>query len=48
MTTRTDRPGWTERLCYAAGGLVTRFAAGLIGGFLLIYMTNVVLLDVAV
>ena len=46
MTTKTDRPGWSERLCYAAGGLGTKFAFGVITGYFLIYLTNVALLDV--
>lgn len=47
MTTKTDRPDWGERLCYTAGGLGIRFAFGTIIGYFLIYLTNVVLLDVA-
>ena len=47
MTTRSDRPGWTERICYTAGGAGIQFAAGTITGFYLIYLTNVALLDIA-
>lgn len=48
MTTKTDGPGWVERLCYAAGGMVTRFTAGMISGFLLIYLTNVAVVSVII
>lgn len=47
MTTKTKRPGWAERICYGAGGIGTRIVASTITGFMLIYLTNVALLDVA-
>ena len=48
MTTKTDRPGWTERLCYGCGSVGVRLVPGTISGFLLVYLTNVALLDIAV
>jgi len=47
MTMKTDRPGWPERICYAAGGLGIRIAFGVVTGYFLIYLTNVALLDIA-
>ena len=48
MTAKTERPGWAERICYSAGGLGIRLGFGAITGYFLIYLTNVVLLDIAV
>ena len=48
MTTKTEHPGWVERICYTAGGFGIQFASGVVLGYFLIYMTNVVFLDVAV
>lgn len=48
MTAKTERPGWAERICYAAGGLGIRLGFGAITGYFLIYLTNVALLDIAV
>ena len=47
MTTKTDHPGWPERICYAAGGIGVRLAFGAITGYFLIYLTNVAMLDIA-
>ena len=47
MITKTDRPGWTERICYGAGTVGVRIVPSVITGFMLIYLTNVALLDVA-
>ncbi|MCR5790304.1 MAG: MFS transporter [Lachnospiraceae bacterium] len=47
MTTKTERPGWVERICYTAGGIGIKFAFGAITGYFLIYLTNVALLDIA-
>ena len=48
MSEKTERPGWAERICYGVGGFGIRFASGLIAGYMLIYLTNVALLDVAI
>lgn len=48
MTTKTDRPGWAERFCYACGSVGVRLVPGTISGFLLVYLTNVAMLDIAV
>ena len=48
MNTKTERPNLGERLCYAGGGIGTRFAIGAITGYFLIYLTNVALLDIAI
>jgi len=45
---RTDRPGWGERICFGAGGVGIRLVPSVITGFMLVYLTNVALLDVAV
>ena len=42
------RPGWGERLGYGAGGIGLRLLTSVIGTYLLIYLTNTALLDVAV
>ena len=47
MITKTDRLGWTERLSYACGSVGVRLVPGTISGFLLIYLTNVAMLDIA-
>ncbi len=47
MTTKTERPGWAERICYCAGGIGIRLSLGAITGYFLIYLTNVALLDIA-
>lgn len=48
MTVKTERPGWAERICYAAGGIGIRLVFGATTGYFLIYLTNVALLDIAV
>ena len=42
------KPGWGERLGYGSAGLGMKLIDGVITSYLLIYMTNIALLDVAV
>ena len=42
------RPGWGERFGYGAGGLGIRLITAAVGTYLMIYLTNTALLDVAV
>ncbi|MCR5232466.1 MAG: MFS transporter [Lachnospiraceae bacterium] len=44
---KTERPNWIERICFGAGGLGDMLVPCIITGFMLIYLTNVALLDVA-
>ncbi len=44
---KTDRPGWTERICYGTGSVGVRLVPSVVTGFLLVYLTNVALLDIA-
>ena len=44
---RDIRPGWGERLGYGAGGIGIRLLTSVIGTYLLIYLTNTALMDVA-
>ena len=48
MENKDQRPGWGERLGYGAGGVGIRLLTSVIGTYLLIYLTNTALLDVAV
>lgn len=48
MTMKTERPGWTERICYAAGGIGIKAAFGVITGYFLMYLTNVAMLDIVI
>ena len=44
---KTDRLGWTERICYGCGSIGVRLVPGVTIGFLLVYLTNVAMLDIA-
>lgn len=42
-----ERPGWGERISYGMGGIGTRLISVAIGSYMLVYYTNVAMLDIA-
>lgn len=43
-----ERPGWGERISYGLGGFGVRLVTVSIGAYLLVYYTNVAMLDIAI
>ena len=43
-----ERPGWGERISYGMGNLGLRLITAVMSSFLLVYYTNVAMLDIAV